>query len=53
MTFDGLNDDERIDVLKEPMNEIVRMLEQNLLAKFQARLSQEHGKHSSQRRLTV
>jgi len=41
--FDELNDEERTNVLSEPMNEIVRMLEQNLLTKFQARISQERG----------
>lgn len=45
--FDVLKDDERTKVLNEPMNEIVRMLEQNLLTKFQARASQEYGAYSS------
>lgn len=32
--FSALNEDSRLDVLQEPLKEIVRMLEQNLLANF-------------------
>lgn len=32
--FSGLDEDSRRDVLQEPLQEIVRMIEQNLLAKF-------------------
>ncbi|CAM9499242.1 unnamed protein product [Ectocarpus sp. 8 AP-2014] len=38
-TFNELSLEERVGILKEPFDEIVRMLEQNLLNKFQRRVA--------------
>lgn len=39
--FSGLDGDARRDILKEPLVEIVRMLEQNLLNKFREEFNAE------------
>ncbi|CAM9794056.1 unnamed protein product [Pylaiella littoralis] len=39
--FVALNEEERLNILSEPLDEIVRVLEQNLLNKFQARIKLE------------
>ncbi|CAM9709991.1 unnamed protein product, partial [Ectocarpus sp. 4 AP-2014] len=39
--FTRLDQEERRGILKEPLDEIVRMLEQNLLNKFQSRMALE------------
>lgn len=44
--FVALDDKERLDILSEPLDEIVRMLEQNLLNKFNARTKLEIGELS-------
>ncbi len=41
--FIALADEERIGVIQGPLDEIVRMLEQNLLNKFKSRVALEKG----------
>lgn len=41
--FTELDEDSRIGVLEAPLNEIVRMLEQNLLSKFKKKIVVERG----------
>lgn len=41
--FVELDQEGRLTILQEPLDEIVRMLEQNLLNKFQSRLKLEMG----------
>lgn len=41
--FNKLSVEERVSIFKEPFDEIVRMLEQNLLNKFQKRIALDRG----------
>lgn len=41
--FNELSVDERASIFKEPFNEIVQMLEQNLFSKFQKRIASDRG----------
>lgn len=46
--FVALDEEERLNILSEPLDEIIRMLEQNLLNKFHARLKLEIGELQQQ-----
>lgn len=42
-TFDKLSVEKRVSIFQEPLHEIVRMLEQNLLYKFHRRIALDRG----------
>lgn len=48
--FSGLDGDSRRDVLQEPLKEVVRLLEQNLLTKFKQNPGMVKRREKMQRR---